>query len=166
MSEPPTTSPDGAFVDFYRHELTGQVRRAALIVGDRELAADLVHEAFVAIYRRWDTIDAPGAYLSATVLNACRDATRRAGRHRDLVARHATDAPRAAPAADAALVDDSLWAALADLPFRQRAAVVLRFYEHRSDAEIAAALGCRPGTVGPLLTRALRTLRARLTVTP
>src|SRR5690606_34813433 len=146
--------------EFYRREHTGQVRRAALIVGDRELAADLVHDAFVAVYRRWATIAEPGPYLAASVLNACRDASRRAGRHRAALARHgepATESP------DTAADEAAVWSALARLPFRQRAAVVLRFYEQRTEAEIAAALGCRPGTVGPLITRALRTLRTRIT---
>lgn len=162
MNDPPTTPADGAFAEFYRRELAGQTRRATLIVGERELACDIVHEAFVAVFRRWASIAEPGPYLSTTVLNACRDATRRAGRHRTAVGLHAAMTPQAAPAADAAAADDAVWAALAHLPFRQRAAVVLRFYEQRSETEIALALDCRPGSVGPLITRALRTLRTRL----
>ena len=54
---------------------------------------------------------------------------------------------------------DVLGAALATLPYRQRAALVLRYYSDLPDAEIAVALGCRPGTVGSLVHRGLERLR-------
>jgi hypothetical protein len=49
-----------AFGDFYRREIDSQVRRAALLLGSEELANDVVHDAFVAVYRRWDSLDEPG----------------------------------------------------------------------------------------------------------
>ena len=150
------------FPEFYRRELLGQVRRAALIVGDRDLANDLVHDAFVSVYGRWQSLLDPGPYLSTVVLNACRDATRRRGRHDIMLARHAAGSPRDVAPADARIEDDDVWRALAALPFRQRAAVALRYYEHCTEAEIAVALGCRPGSVGPLTSRALKSLRRTL----
>jgi DNA-directed RNA polymerase specialized sigma24 family protein len=68
---------DVGFDAFYRAELGPQVRRAFLLLGDNESANDVVHEAMTAIYRRWDGLDQPAAYLNRAVLNGCRDAGRR-----------------------------------------------------------------------------------------
>jgi RNA polymerase sigma factor (sigma-70 family) len=143
---PPTVVAD--FDDFYRRELAGQVRRAALIVGSTPQANDLVHDAFVSVYRRWSQIADPGPYLNRCVLNACRDALRRR---------------RSLPAAPPEFVGDrtedvALWDALRRLPERQRTAVVLRYWEGKTEAEIASLLDVKPGTVGPLLTKAMRAI--------
>ena len=66
---------------------------------------------------------------------------------------------RPAPAGPAQLGADELWDAIQTLPFRQRAAIVLRFYEDMSEAEAAAVLGCRPGTIGSAVHRGLARLR-------
>lgn len=144
----------GSFVDFYRSELSRQVRRASLLVGDTDTANDIVHDAFVNLYQRWDRVDTPGAYLNQSVLNGCRDLARRSSRWQRL-------APKLTPV-DVADPDVPLLDLLAGLPFNQRAVVVLRFYEAMTEAEIAAALDCPPGSVGPWLTRALATLRKEL----
>lgn len=145
--------PDGDFSAFYTRELPGQVRRAALLTGSAETGHDVVHDAFVEVYRRWDEIREPGPYLSRAVLNRCRDQARRR-------ATAATRLPllveRTQPG------DEVLWDALAALPFNHRAALVLRFYLQLPDREIADLLGCRPGTVGPWIHRGLRTLRKAL----
>ncbi len=139
------------FSDFYESEMPGQVRRAALMVGSSDLAHDLVHDVFVDMYRRWDSLDHPGPYLNRSVLNRCRDA----GRTR---ARRARLSERLRP--DLAVWDDEPIADLLDgLPFNQRAVVVLRFYVGLSNVEIADALDCPPGSVGPWITRALEHLR-------
>jgi DNA-directed RNA polymerase specialized sigma24 family protein len=80
---PPVPSAHGAasreaFVALHERELGLQVRRAALLVGSRETAHDLVHDAFVELYRRWDDVRDPGPYLGRAVLNRCRDHARRA----------------------------------------------------------------------------------------
>lgn len=71
-----------AFADFYRRELDGQVRRASLLLGSQDRANDVVHDAFIAVFRRWDSLDDPGPYLNVVVLNGCRGVYRR--RSRDL----------------------------------------------------------------------------------
>ena len=140
-----------SFADFYEAEMPGQVRRAALMVGSGELAQDLVHDVFVEMYRRWESLDTPGPYLNRSVLNRCRDA----GRTR---ARRARISDRLRP--DIAVWDDDPIADLLDgLPFNQRAVVVLRFYVGLNNVEIADALGCPPGSVGPWIARALQHLR-------
>ncbi len=151
----PTSS---TFEAFYRFENPVQVRRAALLLaGDEAAANDVVHDAFLALYQRWGSVADPGPYLNRSVLNGCRDRARREGRWRAMAPRQA-EAPTPAAAGD----NEILWDVIAALPFNQRAVVVLRFYEGRTEAEIAASLGCRPGSVGPWLHRALTTMRKAL----
>lgn len=143
-----------SFETFYGRELAGQVRRAKLLLGSDEAANDVVHEAFTAMYERWDSIREPGPYLNTAVLNRCRDRARHAVTastvHRRLAASHTEDP------------DDLLWDAIGALPFNQRACVVLRYYAGLSEREIAETLQCKPGSVGPWTTRALTTMRKAL----
>lgn len=141
------------FADFYEREIERQTRRAVLMLGSREAAQDAVHDAFVAVYQRWSQLESPGPYLELVVLNRCRDV----GRRGQLARRHANQHASDVPATDAPLFD-----ALATLPFNHRAAVVLRYYHQCTEAEIAALLGCRPGSVGPWIQRGLRRLAKEL----
>jgi RNA polymerase sigma factor (sigma-70 family) len=146
----------GTFADFYRTELTGQVRRAALMTGSADLAHDVVHEAFVEIFRRWDDLDHPGPYLNRAVLNGCRDHAR--------TQRRRGGSPLSAVPGEASAWDPEPIADLLDgLPFNQRAVIVLRFYVGLSNIDIAETLGCPPGSVGPWLDRALKQLRSTVT---
>ena len=144
-----------AFGDFYRSELNGQVRRAVLLLGSNDLANDVVHDAFIEVYRRWDTLDEPGPYLHVAVLNRCRGIHRQRSRHRRLL-------PRLTDRDVSASVGEHLDDLLAELPFNQRAAVVLRFYAGLPEREIAEALNVRPGTVKSRLHRALSQLRQEI----
>ena len=151
-----TSSPrsdDETFVAFYDREHAGQVRRAFLMLGSGALAHDVVADAFVAVFSRWGAIESPGPYLNRCVLNGCRDAANRRGRER-LVA----DVPEQGQADEA----DHLADVLLELPFRQRAAVVMRYYGGLSEADIAEQLDCRPGTVGSLIHRGLSRLQGAL----
>ncbi len=156
MSDVPVCS--GAVVDFdafYGAEAAGQVRRAALLTGSDEVANDVVHTVLVAMYERWESIGEPGPYLNRAVLNRCRDVGRRRTTRQRLVER--LRAEHQQPAEDEYLVD-----ALARLPFNQRAAVVLRYYAGHSSIEIAEALNCPVGSVGPWIVRGLNSLRKEL----
>jgi RNA polymerase sigma factor (sigma-70 family) len=144
-----------AFADFYRLELEGQVRRAVLLLGSNDIANDVVHDAFIAVYRRWDSLDEPGPYLHVTVLNGCRAIHRQRSRQRRLL-------PRFVDRGDPASADEYLDDLLAELPFNQRAAVVLRFYGGLTTEEIARELGCPAGSVGPWINRALASMRKAL----
>lgn len=141
------------FSAFYERELAALVRRATLLVGDDQTARDLVHDAFIDVYRRWDTLADPGPYLQVAVLNRCRDhgrrLTRRRARNELLLVRD--EAP-----------DEPLWDALQQLPFHHRAAVVMHFHLRMTNDEIAEQLGCRPGSVGPWIQRGLARLRKDL----
>jgi len=137
------------------------VRLAYLMVGSTSVAEDLVQDAFARMHRHWDNAEHPKAYLRTSVVNACRSHLRRAAleraykRHPSVVGDAAGSHPGGSHMAEA----DELFDALAVLPSRQRAALVLRFYEDLSEADIAVALGCRPGTVKSLLHRGLAELR-------
>lgn len=159
MDDPPLASPtDAAFARFYETELDAQVRRCYLLTGSNEAANDIVQDAMVEVYQRWPRLDRPGAYLNRAVLNRCRDR-----------ARHGAVVDRSAPllaATEMALGDIAEQVAidnvLGQLPFRQRAALVLRYYGGLTTDEIADALGCRPGSVGPWISRGLASLRKEL----
>jgi len=134
-------------------EYQSMVRLALLLTGSNEVAEDLVQDAFVRVQRNWDRIEQPGAYLRVVVVNRCR--TWRGHRRRERPLR-ASDG-LSSDAAYREMID-----ALARVPPRRRAALVLRYYEDRSEAEIAQILGCRPGTVKSLLHRGLAQLRVEI----
>lgn len=152
---PVPTAAEGAwsasFVQLYRTQYEPMVRLAYLLTGANTVAEDVVQEAFVRTRGRLGQVDHPVAYLRAAVVNGCRNQGRRAALER----RKRPDPPAHAFEAEV----DELGDALARLPLRQRAVIVLRFYADLSEADIAAALGCRPGTVKSLASRGLAQLR-------
>jgi RNA polymerase sigma-70 factor (sigma-E family) len=155
---------DSDFVELLSAELPRLQRIARLLVGDADTADDLVAEAIARTLPRWragTVADAP-AYLRRVVVNlATRRWRRRAlSRQRDHLA---IDWLPSAGDADAATVErDRTVRAIARLPVRRRAVVVLRFYDDLSEARIAEVLGINAGTVKSTLSRALEQLRADL----
>lgn len=140
----------GPLVELYREEYGAMVRFAHLLTSSNEVAEELVQDAFVQLRRSWGRAANPPAYLRVTVANNCRSWHRRQA----LELRR-----RPPPAGPADLGADEMWDAIQTLPFRQRAAIVLRFYEDMSEAEAAEVLGCRPGTIGSAVHRGLARLR-------
>jgi RNA polymerase sigma-70 factor (sigma-E family) len=153
--------------ELYLRHADDAVRLAYLLTGDRALAEDLVHDAFVRLAGRLVHLRDPGAfgaYLRKTVVNLSNSHFRRRKVERAYLerARGAMDA-RGAQWADRSVEDrEDLWRALQLLSGRQRAAVVLRFYEDLSERQVADLLGCRPGTVKSLVSRGLETLRTEI----
>ena len=141
------------FTELYAREFQPLVRLATLMTGRVEIARDVVQEAFVKLHVKWPGVRDPAAYVRRSVVNGCRSHHRWERRRRGRPA-------SAEPSVDLA-VDHTL-AALERLPHRQRAALVMKFYEGRTEREIADALGCRPGSVGPMVQRALERMRAAL----
>ena len=142
------------FNELYAAEFIPLVRLATLMTGQPELARDVVQDAFVKLLVKWSTVRHPSAYVRRSVVNGCRSHHRREGRRQ----RDDSLGDRSAPFH----VDHTL-ATLAVLSHKQRAIVILKYYEDRSEAEIADIVGCRPGSVGPTLQRALSKLRATQT---
>jgi RNA polymerase sigma-70 factor (sigma-E family) len=143
--------PELGFVAFYQDRYTSMVRLAVLMLGDQQAAEEAAQDAFAIAYQRWSKIDSPLSYVRQVVINRCRDMLRR---------RKLADALRSWRR-DLVVVEprEHLDDVLATLPPRQRAAIVLRFYEDLSVDDIAATLGTRPGTVKSLLHRGLARLR-------
>jgi RNA polymerase sigma factor (sigma-70 family) len=127
------------------------VRLARLMTGSSQLAEEIAQDAFLGIHRNWDRVDNPDGYLRVAVVNGCRDAAQRQAR----------DAARPWERERVALPPemDDTWSVLAELPPRQRAAIVLRFYEDLPVDEIARLLSCRPGTVKSSIHRGLARLK-------
>ena len=141
--------------DGYRRLRPAMVRLAHLLTGSLEVAEDAVHDAFVACQAAWPRLDNPDAYVTRAVSNHALSALRRARREREKADRlgRMTTVSVGTPELD------ETWEALRRLPDRQRAAIVLRFYEDLPEAEIARVLGCRPGTVKSLIHRGLARVR-------
>jgi RNA polymerase sigma-70 factor (sigma-E family) len=139
------------------------VRTAYAVSGDLGIAEDAVQTAFAKAYRSWRRISriaAPEAYLRRMAVNEVLN-DRRLARHRHEMT--SAEPPEvAAPTPEAALGHVEMWRALSTLPPRQRAVLVLRYYEDLSEQQIADALGCRPGTVKSQASAALASLRSRL----
>lgn len=139
------------FDDFYAERWPHAFRLAALMTRDAEAGADIAQDVFAKMSQCWSTIERPDAYLQRALTNACSNWRRRgrnaAGKLHLLVDRR-----------DGEVELDGLADAIARLPFRQRAVIVLRYYADLSEAEIAHALDCRPGTVKSLGARALEAL--------
>ncbi len=138
------------------------VRTAYAVSGDLGIAEDAVQTAFAKAYRSWRRIsrlEAPEAYLRRMVVNEVLNDHRKARRRHEIT----SDEPPERPAVlDDGRHDDEMWRAISSLPPRQRAVLVLRYYEDLSEQQIAEALGCRPGTVKSQASAALATLRTRL----
>ena len=155
-------------VDFEAYVVEHSValqRFAYLIAGDPEDARDAVQDALAGAYRRWSTlVGDPGPYLRRSIVNA----------HVSRWRRHRREVPVAEPAGlqgqDPRLdtvLDQRLVGALARrLPYAQRVALVLRFYEERSYAEVAVVLGCTEASARSVVHRALADLRRQLGRTP
>jgi RNA polymerase sigma-70 factor (sigma-E family) len=142
------------FVDASHRSL---LRTAWLLTGDRWLAEDLVQTAFTATYLHWRTVEVPEAYARTSLM---RDAVR--GRRRRRLEQPSADLPEQAvpDSSDRSDTASAVRAALDRLPIDQRAVLVLRYWSDCTEAEIASALGCRPGTVKSRATRALAALRS------
>ncbi|WP_229854851.1 SigE family RNA polymerase sigma factor [Streptomyces filipinensis] len=139
-------------------------RYGFLLCGDRAEAADLVQEALVRVFSRprraWELGEAE-AYVRRTMLNRYLDLHRRRARWIRALPRLVSSAPVADHSADV-LHRVDLMDALRGLSPRQRACVVLRYYEDMSTADVAARLGCGEGTVKRHLSDALARLGAQL----
>jgi RNA polymerase sigma-70 factor (sigma-E family) len=135
------------------------LRTAVLLTGSREAGEDLLQTAVERLLRRWRRFDGdPEGYLRRTLCNLATDSHRRAGRWR-LKERLLRTAPQTQDATGEVDLRDALVRLLLQLPVRQRAVLVLRYWEQLTDAETAAVLGCPEGTVKSARSRGLTRLR-------
>lgn len=136
--------------ELHERRYAAMVRLATLLCGSSAVAEELVQDAFVKVIERWDRIEAPSAYLRAAVVNGCTGHRRR----RDVARRHEVRPVLSVVDPEGFVLRD----AIHRLPSRQRAVLVLRFYEDLPEKEIAALLQCRVGTVKSALHRGLAQL--------
>jgi RNA polymerase sigma-70 factor (sigma-E family) len=136
------------------------LRTAVLLAGGREAGEDLLQTAVERLLRRWRRFDGdPEGYLRRTLCNLAIDGHRRAGRWRQKERLLRTEVRQAQDPADGVDLRDALVRLLLRLPPRQRAALVLRYWEQLTDAEAAAVLGCAEGTVKSAVSRGLIRMR-------
>lgn len=131
---------------------------AIALTGDRTAAEDLLQDVLERLYVAWPRVDDPSAYARRTLINASTNRWRRRGRRPERPLDEAPE-PLVADRTEEHGHRDELVRAVATLPARQRAVVVLRFLADLSEAETASALGCSTGTVKSQTARALISLR-------
>lgn len=139
----------------------GLMRTAVLLAGSREAGQDLLQAGLERLLRHWGGLSGdPEAYLRRTLANLAADGFRRRGRlQRKLqLIKAATPGTSADRTAEVDL-RDALVRLLVQLPPRQRAVLVLRYWEQLTEAETAAVLGCPEGTVKSAASRGLRRMR-------
>ena len=156
------TTRQDEFGQFMTTRWPGLVRLAYGLTGDRWLAEDVAQAALASAYAAWWRVrraDDPDAYVRRILVNTSNRRLRR--RRVTERAREPAELPDRAVADPSELIGQRsvLVSALRELPGRQRAIVVLRYWEDLSDAQVAAALGCSEGTVRSQASRALAKLR-------
>lgn len=153
---------DEAFSSYMAARQASLLRTGYLLTGDRATAEDLVQTAFAKLYLAWDSVRDQGAldgYVRRILVNEHNSLWRRPWRRRE----HSTDDLPEAPVVDTHDdgVSAALWAHVQTLPPKQRAVIVLRYYEERSEGETAELMGVSVGTVKSQASRALAGLRTR-----
>jgi RNA polymerase sigma-70 factor (sigma-E family) len=138
-------------------------RYAYLLTGNHADAEDVAQQTLIKAHGSWSRVtgsESPSAYLRRILTNTFLSQRRPSGRRLELL----TDAPPEAVVAPACGPEErmALWPHVRSLPPRQRAVIVLRYYEQLSEQEIADTLGCSRGTVKSTAHHALRALRAAI----
>ena len=143
-----------SFEQVYQDRHVAVVRLATVMVGSSAIGEELAQDAFIRLMGAWDRVQNPAGFLHTTVANLCRTHLKRTAHGKRIT-------PDRVPA-DAGPVVDETWSALARLAPKYRVVLALRFYEDMSEAETAAALGLRLGTVKSQVHRGLAALRKEL----
>lgn len=147
--------------ELYSSHAARSLRLAYLMTGDRDAAEDVVQDAFVRIFARFKDRKEPAnleAYLRRAIINLTHDRHRRLRSSRAFIARERNAGAMHTPDVESQLI---LRTRLRRLPHRQRAALVLRYYEDLSENEVAEILHCSVGALKKLVQRGLRHMRAQ-----
>lgn len=155
-------SREKAFAEYFAARSDMMRRTAYLLCGDWHRAEDLVQSAFVKLYVAWDRVnrhDVLDGYLRKTLVRVFLDERRLNRFRRERITGHSFEIAGPETQSDDRLM---LLRALAEVPARQRAVLVLRYWEDQSVDDTAALLNCSPGTVKSQSTRGLQTLRTIL----
>ena len=155
---------DADFAAYMAARQPSLLRTAYLLTGDRHTAEDLVQIAFAKLYLSWDKVqrrELVDGYVRRILVNEHSSLWRRAWKRREVGRRRRC--PRRTRSTG---TDDgesaALWAFVQTLPRKQRAVIVLRYYEDLTEAETADVLGISVGTVKSQASRALAAMRSRV----
>jgi RNA polymerase sigma-70 factor (sigma-E family) len=158
---------EGEFAELVAAASHRLLRMACAVCGDRQLAEDAVQSAWVTAYRTWPRVrdaDSSEAYLRKMVVNQLMSWRRRKSWSMTTAGGPVVEPSRASH--ESGVVEHQLvWSTVGQLPPRQRAVIVLRYYEGMSEAGIAETLGIRRGTVKSQASAAMARLRAVLAET-
>jgi len=158
-----------SYEEYAAARLAGLLRYAHMLTGDPHLAGDIVQETMIQVQLKWRLVnraESPDQYVRRMLTRAYLNWRRTSWLRRTVLSAEPVEPPPAPDHVEASAERDRMWALLGTLPRRQRAAVVLRYYEDLRDEEIAEVLGCAVGTVRAHISRAMATLRATLTPAP
>lgn len=156
-------SDEDRFAEFVQVHSASLFRTAFLVSGDYQRAEDLVQATLLRLYQRWtqvEAMDRPLAYARAVLVSQSMSWWRRRSSHEPPLA--AVDEPSWGGHVDELAEHERVWKAVLSLPPRQRAVVVLKYYEDLSEHAIAQTLGMAPGTVKSHTYAATRRLAALL----
>ncbi|GAB2563580.1 SigE family RNA polymerase sigma factor [Kribbella endophytica] len=162
-----TSEVASGFDDVVRSSERRLLRVALMLAGNVHTAEDLVQTVFARAHRKWKRIgrlEHPEAYLRTMVVNEFLSWRRRL-KNRELPLAELDETPSTEDVSGRQVERDAAWRLLAKLPRRQRAVLVLRYYEDLPDDEIASVLGCTASTVRSNAARGLAALRADLGAT-
>jgi RNA polymerase sigma-70 factor (sigma-E family) len=148
--------------ELYARHVPGAIRLAYLLTGNAAQAEDLAHDAFVRCVGRFSHLRAHqafDAYLRRAVVNLHTSSLRRLRLERRTLDREGHRSEGLTASMPDVAQRDEVWRALSTLPPRQRAALVLRYYEDLSERDTAHVLGCSLAAVKSLIARGSQTLR-------
>jgi RNA polymerase sigma-70 factor (sigma-E family) len=151
-----------AFEDFVRESGDRLLRVAVLLTSDQHLAEDIYQETLERLAARWSRVSNPGAFCRRVMHNLVIDRIRmhqRRPRELGLYPVHDSTDPHSGDSLSAVELRPVLLAALDTLTPQQRAIVVLRYFDDRSEADVASLLGVSAGTVKSTASRAMARLR-------
>ncbi len=152
----------GTYEEYAAAAWPGLYRLAYLLAGNHADAEDLAQQALLKVYRNWHRVEAsgsPDAYVRRMLTNTFISSRRPVRLRREVLTERLPETPVGVVGNEDRML---LWPHVCALPPRQRAVVVLRYYEDFSEQQIADTLGCSAGTVKSTAHKALASLRSRL----
>ena len=155
---------DEEFAAYMAARQPSLLRTAYLLTGDQHTAEDLVQTALAKLYLSWDKVqrrELVDGYVRRILVNENNSLWRRSWKKREVATEYVPETPAPDDEPDDG-VSQALWEFVQTLPKKQRAAIVLRYYEELSEAETAAVLGVSVGTVKSQTSRALATMRSKV----
>jgi RNA polymerase sigma-70 factor (sigma-E family) len=158
---------DLAFERFVHEHTPTLFATALLLAGDRYAAEELLQDTLARLYPKWATVmaaDLPVAYVRRCIANR-HVSMRRAPTSRAESSWELPDTSDGTDMSETVATSRTVWQLLGMLPAKQRAAVVMRYFDDLPENEVAAALGCRPASVRSLVSRGIATMRAAYVTT-